>query len=137
MTTIPISHGHAPQSYRDLEIFQTSRDLAIRVHRMTLEQLPKFEMFEEGGQIRRSCKAIEMNIVEGFGRKHYHGEYIKYLTYSLAECDETKEHLDILYKTGSLTDEAQYRELYECYQTLGRKIYRFRESVMRSEPIDS
>ncbi len=131
MATTTTFRGHA-QSYRELEIFQMSQDLAVRVHRMTLDKLPKFEMFEEGSQIRRSCKSIVMNIVEGFGRKQYPNDYIKHLTYSLAECDETKEHLDILFKTGSLTDEALYRELYDCYQTLGRKIFRFRESVINT-----
>ena len=107
-----------------------SRALAIRVHRMSLEKLPKFEMFEEGSQIRRSAKGIEMSIVEGFGRKFYRGEYIKYLTYSLAECDETKEHLNILYETNSLTDKVLHDELYSAYETLGRKIYNFRDSVI-------
>lgn len=124
-----MSSGKKPQSYKDLEIFQLSKALAIRVHRMTLERLPKFEMFEEGSQIRRSCKSIEINIVEGFGRKRYQGEYVKYLTYALSECDETKEHLNLLFETGSLTDQTLYQDLYQSYETLGRKIHRFREAV--------
>jgi hypothetical protein len=43
------------KSYKDLEIFTTSYDLAIRVHHMTL-QLPQFELYEEGSQLRRSSK---------------------------------------------------------------------------------
>ena len=127
------SKGKSPQSYKDLEIFQMARALAIRVHKMTLEKLPKFEMFEEGSQIRRSAKSIEMNIVEGFGRKHYRGDYVKHFTYALSEDDETKEHLDILFETHSLADEALYRDLYQSYEILGRKIYRFRESVIGDE----
>ena len=42
------------KSYRDLEIYRLSKKLAVDVHRMTLEELPKFEMFEEGSQIRKS-----------------------------------------------------------------------------------
>ena len=41
------------KSYRDLEIYQLSHKLAVEIHKLSL-QLPKFEMFEEGGQIRRS-----------------------------------------------------------------------------------
>jgi hypothetical protein len=44
-------------SYRDLRIFTVSKKLAIEVHFMTLT-LPEFEIFEEGGQIRRSSKAV-------------------------------------------------------------------------------
>lgn len=119
-----------PQSYKDLDIFKRSRELAIRVHRMTLEKLPRFEMVEEGSQIRRSSKSVEINIVEGFGRKRFPGDYIKHLTYSLSECDETKEHLDLLFQTESLKDEALYKELYQAYESLGRMIYRFREAVI-------
>ncbi len=42
--------------------------LAIKVHRMTLT-LPKYEMYEQGSQVRRSTKSIKDNIVEGYGRK--------------------------------------------------------------------
>ena len=65
---------------------------------MTLKDLPKFEMFEEGSQIRKSSKSIVNTIVEGFGRREYQQEYTRFLTYALASCDETKEHLEILLK---------------------------------------
>ena len=32
-------------SYRDLEIWKLARQMAIAVHRMTLQDLPKFEMY--------------------------------------------------------------------------------------------
>ncbi|MBU2102769.1 MAG: four helix bundle protein, partial [Candidatus Omnitrophica bacterium] len=59
------------QSYKDLAIYKIAYQLAVEIHKMTLERLPKFEMFEEGGQIRRSSKSIPATIVEGFGRKQY------------------------------------------------------------------
>jgi hypothetical protein len=33
-------------SYKNLEIWQLAREVALEVHKMTLEDLPKFEMFE-------------------------------------------------------------------------------------------
>ena len=124
------------QSYKDLEIYQISQELAIKVHKMTLDDLPKFEMWEEATQIRRSSKSIVATIVEGFGRKTYQQEYVRYLTYALASCDETKEHLTLLYKTESLKDQNLYNTLIKEYENLGRKLYRFRETIqndMRSE----
>lgn len=121
-----------PQSYKDLEIYKKSQELAVRVHRMTLEKLPRFEMNEEGGQIRCSSKGIVLNIVEGFGRKRYLGDYAKHLPYALAECDETKEHLEMLFETKSLTDQVLYNELHAADESLGRMIYRFREAVLSS-----
>jgi four helix bundle protein len=63
--------GEKVQSYRDLEIWKMARELIVVVHKMTLEKLPKFEMYEEGSQIRRSAKSISSNIVEGYGRRRY------------------------------------------------------------------
>jgi four helix bundle protein len=110
--------------YRDLEIYQLSKELAIRVHKMTLS-LPKRETFEEGSQIRRSSKSIAGAIVEGYGRSRYKPEYIKYLTYAHAECDETILHLEFLFETGSLTDETLFKELVSLYDNLGRKINKY------------
>ena len=60
------------KSYKDLEIFQISKTLAIQVHSITLA-LPKFEMYEEGSQLRRSSKSIPTNIAEGFALKKVQG----------------------------------------------------------------
>ena len=56
------------KSYRELDIYNDSKNLAIEVHRVTLI-LPKFELYEEGSQIRRSSKSVTAMIVEGYGRK--------------------------------------------------------------------
>jgi four helix bundle protein len=48
-------------SYRKLEIWKLSREVVIEIHKMSL-QLPKFEMFEEGQQIRRSSKSVKSTI---------------------------------------------------------------------------
>lgn len=114
------------QSYKDLEIYKLSHKLAIEVHKMTLEKLPKFEMFEEGNQIRRSSKSVVATIVEGFGRKKYQQEYIKFLTYSLASADETRE---LLHETDSLKDKELFESLYSQYDSLGKQINNFRKAV--------
>ena len=118
----------AYKSYKDLDIYKMPRKLAVEIHKMSLE-LPKFEMYEEGSQIRRSSKSIKSNIVEGFGRRRYKQEFIKYLIYSLASCDETTDHLDTLYETKSFVDEERYRSLCEEYDHLGRMITNFIKSV--------
>ena len=116
------------KSYRDLAIYQTSKSLAVSVHRMTLENLPKFEMYEEGSQIRRSAKSIVANIVEGYGRRRSKNEFLRFLSYAIASCDETKGHLEILVETESLS-QVLFQELHEKYEEIGKKLYRFRESV--------
>lgn len=97
---------------------------------MTLEELPKFEMFEEGSQIRKSSKSVVSNIVEGFGRRRYKNEFIHFLTYALAPCDETKVHLEMLHETGSLKKET-FNGLLQRYEELGAKLFNFREAVIK------
>lgn len=81
------------KSYRDLEVFKEAKRLGIEIHKMSMT-LPKFEMYEEGSQVRRSAKAVASLIVEGYGRRRYKQDFIKYLIYSQSECDETILHLD-------------------------------------------
>jgi len=69
------------------------------------------------------------NIVEGFGRRRYKQEFVKFLTYSLASCDETQEHLDTLHDTKSLDDKERYEYFCEEYNHLGRMIVNFIKSV--------
>jgi len=117
------------KSYKDLEIYKKSHKLAIEIHEMTLKDLPGFEKYEEGGQIRRSSKSIKSNIVEGFGRRRYKQEFIKFLIYSLSSCDETADHLETLYGTKSLEDKEKYGYFCEEYDHLGKMINNFIKSV--------
>ncbi len=116
-------------NYKDLEIYILSHTLAVKVHKMTLKELPKFEMYEEGSQIRRSSKSIVSNIVEGFGRRRYKREFIQFLTYSLASCDETKEHLELLFDTKSMKNKEQFEYFLSGYEELGSKLSNFIKSV--------
>ncbi|QOI97848.1 MAG: four helix bundle protein [Flammeovirgaceae bacterium] len=112
------------KSFRDLEIYRESKRLAIEVHKLSI-QLPKFELYEEGSQIRRSSKAVTSAIVEGYGRRRYKSDYIKHLIYAQSECDETIIHLDFLLETESLNDQKLYKKLTEEYQVLSKKINKF------------
>jgi four helix bundle protein len=116
-------------SFRNLEIWQLARGLTIDIHRMTICELPKFELYEEGGQIRRSMKSVRSNIVEGYGRRRYKQEYIRFLTYALASNDETTDHLEILLETESLTNRTSYNDLHARREVLGRKLNSFLQAV--------
>ena len=114
------------KSYRDLDIFQLSNSLALEVHKMTMD-LPKYEMYEQGSQLRRSSKSIKDNIVEGYGRKKYKADFIRFLIYAHSSCDEALEQInminDIHFKEKPRTN------LVENYEILGRKINKFIQYV--------
>jgi four helix bundle protein len=118
-----------PFGYKKLRIWQDARDLTIAIHRMTLTQLPKFEMYEEGSQIRRSMKSVKSNIVEGFGRRRHKAEYVRFLDFSYASALETIDHLETLHETESLTNSEQFTALNEKLVHLSRSIYQFTKGV--------
>jgi len=118
-------------SYRELEIYKESKRLAILVHGMTL-RLPKFEQYEEGGQVRRSSKSVTSMIVEGYCRRRYKADYVKYLIYSLAECDETLVHLEFLNETDSAKGIEDVSSLIGAYNTLSRRINKYIQWVEES-----
>ncbi len=105
-------------SYKNLDIWKLAREVTIEVHQMTL-MLPKFEMFEEGQQIRRSSKSVRSNIVEGYGRRNYKNEYIRFLIFSIASNDETRDHLETLFETKSLNDEIIFKDISAKIDKLG------------------
>ena len=119
-------------SYKSLEIWQLARELVIDIDAMALNKLPKFEMFEIGAQIRKSSKSVKSTIVEGYGRRRYKNEFIRFLTYAMGSNDETVDHLEILFETGSLTDEDLYKDLIERLDKLGKKLNLFTKSVSKS-----
>lgn len=108
--------------YRKLDVYNLARSLAVKVHRMTLS-LPKFEMFEEGGQVRRSSKSVSALIVEGYALRKYKNEFLHYLWRAYGSSEETLEHLSLLFETSSLKDEKLYQDLSESYKQLNRMLF--------------
>jgi len=113
-------------SFRDLEIYQIAFTLAKRVH-ITSLKLPAFELYEQGSQIRRSSKSIKDQIAEGYGRRRYKPEVIKFLTYSQSSCDESTSQLEMLMEF--YPDFPDFIELSSEYDNLGRKINSFIQYV--------
>lgn len=109
-------------SYKKLEVWQIADKIVIEIHRMTMEDLPKFEMYETGQQIRRSSKSIKSNIVEGFGRKKYQQDYLHFLIIAFGSLQETSDHLETLFSTGSLKNKEVYNSVCEDLDHLGRKL---------------
>lgn len=90
-------------------------------------KLPKYELYEQGSQIRRSSKSIKDTIAKGYGRRRYKAEFIRYLIFAHASCDETISQLnminDIHFSESPLTG------LIEKYELLGKKVNKFIQYV--------
>ncbi len=119
-------------SYKKLEVWKIARKISIGIHAMSVK-LPKFELYETGSQIRRSSKSVRSNVVEGYGRRRYKRDFIRFLIYAHASVDETRDHLETLFETKSLKDEETFNQLSKELDLLGRKLYKFIQAVEKSD----
>ena len=115
-------------SYKKLEVWKHARQLSILIHEMTLK-LPKFEQYEVASQIRRSIKSVRANIVEGYRRRYHKKEFIRFITFAIASADETRDHLDTLYETGSLIDQGLYETIKQKIEILGKMLVNFLQAI--------
>ncbi len=115
--------------YKDLEIYNLSFDLALKVHHLSLT-LPKYELYEQGSQLRRSTKSIRNNIVEGYGRRRYKADYIRFLIFAHASCDEAISQLEML--NSLYFSEKPIDDIIEKYNTLGAKINKFIQYIEKN-----
>jgi len=116
MDTAEKTHG-----YKDLEIYQESFNLSVVIYRKTIE-LPKMDKFEVGSQIRRSSQGIKDAIVEGYGRRKYKNDFLKFLNYAHAsslEAISQAEFLDIVHQGSG------WQKIRIDLETLSSKIQRF------------
>jgi four helix bundle protein len=90
--------------------------------------MPKYELYETGSQLRRASKSISANIVEGYGRKRYKADFVKFLVYALASCDETTEWMR--YAKDCHPDLSEQADpLLGSIDELGRKLNSFIKAV--------
>ena len=111
------------KSYKDLDIYNIGMDLFLTEHPVSLK-LPKYELYELGSQLKRSSDSVVSNIVEGYGRRKYKADFIRFLVFSHASCLETIGHI---YKITLLYPDlkADFEPLIQRYENLGGKIFNF------------
>lgn len=57
------------QSFRDLVVWQKSRDLAVKIYKIT-DEFPNSELYGMTSQMRRAAISISSNIAESYRRVH-------------------------------------------------------------------
>ena len=116
------------KSYKDLHVYQTSFRLSLIIRKKTIE-LPNPDKYEVGGQLRRSSQSIKDNIVEGYGRRRYKADFIKFLTYSHASLFEAVSQSEFL---NDIYPEKGWNEIINELEILGCQIFRFIQYVEKS-----
>ena len=83
----------AIKSYRDLEVYQRARKMILPVHHL-IEKLPPDEKFNLQSQMRRACKSVVDNIVEGYSHKDTPIKTKSFWRISMGSANEMVEHLE-------------------------------------------
>ena len=97
--------------------------------------LPKFEMYETGGQLRRASKSPTANVVEGYGRRRYKAEYIRFVIFAHVSVEDSIEWLEYIRDLyPNLADRAG--ELIDDADKLGAKLNRFIRSIKKNHRTD-
>ena len=108
------------KTYKDLEVYQRGYKLALEIHQLTLK-FPLPDKIELGGQMRRASKSIPTNIAEGFARKKFKKEYLRYLGIAKASVDEMQVHLQFSFDLSYLTNN-KFDYFRSEYEILGKQL---------------
>lgn len=114
-------------SYKKLRVYKLAHELGVDIHQPSL-RLPKYELYETGSQVRRASKSVSANIVEGYGRRRYPADYLRFLTYAQSSCDETLEHIEYVLDCHQHLKE-DWIELSNRCEDLGKQLNKFVEAI--------
>lgn len=108
------------RSFRDLKVYQLSREQAHRVFKLT-QTFPRDERYSLTDQIRRSSRAVKSMIAEAWAHRRYPASFVSKMTDALGEATETQSWLDDALDCEYITT-AQHHEHDEIWQSLGGMI---------------
>ena len=109
------------KSYENLKVYKKGYELALKVHQTTLN-LPDYEKYELGSQLRRAALSIPLNIAEGYGRSGQ--DFKRFLGYSLGSANEVMVLLQFSQDLGY----TKTTQLIDEYDVLGKQLYHLRKN---------
>ena len=106
--------------YHNLDVFKKSYQLALDVHRTSLE-FPKQEQYELAQQLRKSSKSVPGNIAEGMGKQESNADVRRYMRIAIGSCDESRVWLEFARDLGYISRE-KHQEFDRRYREVGRML---------------
>jgi four helix bundle protein len=89
-------------SYRDKQLWKTSMQLYVDLHKKT-QEFPKFEQYELAAHLRKTALSIPSNISEGAGRKTTK-EFLRFLDIANGSLSELETQLEAAHLLGYILD---------------------------------
>jgi len=101
------------ESYKDLEVYKTSRQLAKDIFTIT-KSFPREEMFSLTDQIRRSSRSVRAQIAEAGAKRRYEKHFISKLTDADGEQQETQHWIETAQDCTYLSSDSAANLLKQC-----------------------
>ncbi len=107
----------------DLKVYNIAVELENKLFQIT-DGIPNKWRIDQVKQIERSSASISTNICEGYCKRFYQKDFIRYLFIALGSCDETQHHLRVL-KFKKFIDKDSYSIYASKYKNLSVRILNF------------
>jgi four helix bundle protein len=108
------------KSFRDLIVYQKSRQLAKEIFELTT-LFPKEEKFSLIDQVRRSSRSVGAQVAEAWAKRRYEKHFISKLTDSDGEQMETQHWLETAFDCGYIDEKAKTQLIEKCRE-IGRML---------------
>jgi four helix bundle protein len=108
------------QSFRDLIVYQKSRQLQKEIFKLT-KSFPKDETYSLTDQIRRSSRSIGANITEAWAKRRYEKHFISKLTDSDGEQMETQHWIETALECEYIDQKTSAQLIEKCLE-VGRML---------------
>lgn len=108
------------QSFRDLIVYQKSRQLQREIFKVT-KSFPREEMFSLTDQIRRSSRSIGANISESWAKRRYEKHFISKLTDADGEQMETQHWIETALDCEYIDQKTSTQLIEKCLE-VGRML---------------
>ena len=116
----------ALKSYRDLDVWQRSMELAKTVWRLSA-RFPAQERFGMTSQLRRAATSVPANIAEG-AERHGTREFLQFLGIASGSLAETEPFLLLAERLGLLPSN-RVKDTLEQAATVGRLLHGLKRSL--------
>ncbi len=114
------------QSYRDLQVWQRSMEMIVKIYRFT-QGFPREEQFGITSQLRRAAVSVAANIAEGQGRLS-RGEFTQFLGIARGSNCEVQTLLEIARELG-IGDGLLIGEIYALSEGIAKMLHRLIASL--------
>jgi four helix bundle protein len=107
-------------SFRDLIVYQKSRELQREVFKLT-KLFPKEETYSLTDQVRRSSRSVGANITEAWAKRRYEKHFISKLTDSDGEQMETQHWIETALECEYIDQKTSDKLVDRCME-IGRML---------------